>query len=44
MSSGPRLAAATSRAPDVAERAMVVETPLPDHAIPDVRLGRHRIH
>ncbi len=43
MSSGPRLSAAASRATDVAERAMVVETPVPERAIVGVRLGRYQI-
>jgi hypothetical protein len=43
VSSGPRLAAAASRAIDVAERTMVVETPVPEHAIAGVRLGPNRI-
>jgi hypothetical protein len=28
----------------IIKRALVVETPVPEHAIAGVRLGRHRIH
>jgi hypothetical protein len=43
VSARPRLSVGASRVTDVAERATLVETPVPEHAILGVRLGRHRI-